>query len=81
MKHCVPCFQITDIHNGSKASKCVFLSNNRVFTTGFARTSARQYAVWDIVSVCMCVVSGQYAVWDIVSVCMCVVSGCLYVCG
>ncbi|XP_041355950.1 coronin-2B-like isoform X3 [Gigantopelta aegis] len=37
-----------DTHNGSKASKNVFISNHKIFTTGFARTSARQYALWDI---------------------------------
>jgi len=41
-----------DGHQGSKASKVVFLGRqNRLFTTGFSRHSERQYAVWDAVSV------------------------------
>ena len=38
-------------HQGSKASKVVFLGEkNRIFTTGFSRMSERQYGVWDAVS-------------------------------
>lgn len=35
-------------HESSKTSKVVFLSGkNMLLTTGFSRTSHRQYAVWD----------------------------------
>ncbi|CAI9735755.1 coronin-2B isoform X15 [Octopus vulgaris] len=36
-------------HQGVKASKSVFLGDtNRIFTTGFSRSSERQYAIWDV---------------------------------
>ncbi|ELU05914.1 hypothetical protein CAPTEDRAFT_106454 [Capitella teleta] len=38
----------TIAHQGTKASKAVFLPGNRVFTTGFSRMNERQYAVWDM---------------------------------
>ncbi|XP_026497028.2 coronin-2B-like isoform X1 [Vanessa tameamea] len=34
-------------HGGTKASKCTFVSQGRVLTTGFSRHSDRQYALWD----------------------------------
>lgn len=35
-------------HEGSRASKVVFLSNsNRLLTTGFSKHSDRQYSLWD----------------------------------
>lgn len=34
-------------HDGSKASRCIFIDGNRIFTTGFSKMSERQYAVWD----------------------------------
>ncbi|GAB1605739.1 coronin-2B-like isoform X3 [Argonauta hians] len=36
-------------HQGVKASKSVFLGDtNQIFTTGFSRSSERQYAIWDV---------------------------------
>lgn len=37
-------------HEGSKASKAVFVSDDRLFTTGFGRTCNRQYGLFDIVN-------------------------------
>ncbi|KAH9509688.1 Coronin-2A [Bulinus truncatus] len=37
-----------DGHQSTKTSKVVFVSDNHVFTTGFSRSSDRQYALWDI---------------------------------
>ena len=38
-------------HTGSKASRVIFCgSTNKLFTTGFSRTSDRQYGVWNSVS-------------------------------
>eukprot|EP01137_Pigoraptor_chileana_P024083 Opistho-2@91464 len=34
-------------HDGSKASRAVFLTGNRIFTTGFSKNSERQYGVWN----------------------------------
>ncbi|BHF63646.1 Coronin-1C [Sparganum proliferum] len=34
-------------HEGKKPQQCIFLSDNRVFTTGFSRMSERQLALWD----------------------------------
>ncbi|VDN09792.1 unnamed protein product [Dibothriocephalus latus] len=34
-------------HEGKKPQQCVFLSDNRLFTTGFSRMSERQLALWD----------------------------------
>jgi coronin-1B/1C/6 len=35
-------------HNGSKSSRGIFLGESgKLFTTGFSKTSDRQYAVWD----------------------------------
>jgi coronin-2 len=34
-------------HNGTKCSKVVFLSDNKVLTTGFSKHSDRQYAIWN----------------------------------
>ncbi|CAH1800435.1 unnamed protein product [Owenia fusiformis] len=35
------------IHEGSKPTRCAYLKDNKVFTTGFDRMSERQYALWD----------------------------------
>lgn len=35
-------------HEGTKCSKVVFLTNNRLLTTGFSRHSDRQFAVWSL---------------------------------
>lgn len=35
-------------HQGSKASKVIFLDKKRLLTTGFSRLSERQFAIWDI---------------------------------
>ena len=38
-------------HTGSKASRVIFCgSTGKLFTTGFSRTSDRQYGVWNSVS-------------------------------
>lgn len=34
-------------HTGTKQSKTVFLNEGRVFTTGFSKSSHRQYGIWD----------------------------------
>lgn len=34
-------------HNGTKQSRVVFLSDNKVLTTGFSKHSDRQYAIWN----------------------------------
>lgn len=34
-------------HTGTKATRVVFLDNNRVLTTGFSKNSDRQYAIWN----------------------------------
>jgi coronin-2 len=34
-------------HNGTKVSKVVFLSDDKLLTTGFSKHSDRQYAIWD----------------------------------
>ena len=45
----VPCIpQEGQCHAGTKASKVLFLGNTgRLLTTGFARYSDRQFAIWD----------------------------------
>ena len=45
-------------HQGSKASKVIFLRDqDRLFTTGFSRASERQYSVWSIVSIGDCYIA------------------------
>jgi len=52
-------------HNGSKASKVVFLGRqNQLFTTGFSKSSERQYALWDAVSM-------RLLTWGLPAVCCC----------
>jgi len=34
-------------HAGSKPAQCVYLKNGQIFTTGFSRMSAREYALWN----------------------------------
>ncbi|BFZ14229.1 hypothetical protein BsWGS_17268 [Bradybaena similaris] len=38
----------TEGHQSAKAAKITFVTEHQVFTTGFARNSDRQYALWDI---------------------------------
>ena len=37
-------------HQATKPMRAIFLSDGKLFTTGFSRTSERQYALWDLVS-------------------------------
>ena len=43
--------QETQSHQGSKASKSVFLRNDRLFTCGFSKSLERQLHIWDLVSI------------------------------
>jgi len=48
-------------HQGSKASKVVFLGRqNRLFTTGFSKLSERQHALWDAVSTYCVILESVY---------------------
>ena len=38
-------------HDGAKPSMCAYLQDGKIFTTGFSRMSARQYALWDEVRI------------------------------
>lgn len=35
-------------HQATKPMRAIFLSDGKLFTTGFSRTSERQYALWDL---------------------------------
>lgn len=49
--YCVTLLQEVQGHTGSKASRVIFCgSTGKLFSTGFSRTSDRQYGVWDSVS-------------------------------
>jgi coronin-1B/1C/6 len=34
-------------HEGAKPAQAVYCKNGQIFTAGFSRMSARQYALWD----------------------------------
>jgi coronin-1B/1C/6 len=34
-------------HEGAKPAQAVYCKNDKIFTAGFSRMSARQYALWD----------------------------------
>ena len=36
-------------HHATKPMRALFLTDGKLFTTGFSRTSERQYALWDLV--------------------------------
>jgi len=41
-------------HDGAKPTQVVFLKTGKVFSCGFSRMSERQYALWDEVSIAVC---------------------------
>lgn len=41
-------------HEGSRPVRAVFVSSDKILSTGFSRISERQVALWDLVSVCVC---------------------------